>query len=104
LRRGQSLRTGRRHVRGSRSHQREQRGKRTERITATGAMPPKRSDQPKSASVPLYLITGDDDFGVKARARLLYDQWCKESGGFDNELIDATASNSSAALDALAKL
>ena len=66
-------------------------------------MPPKAAEKPKAAA-PLYLITGDDDFSVKARARQIFDQWAKESGGFDNEQIDASASNSSAALDAIAKL
>ena len=71
-------------------------------------MPPKAakvSDSPaKAAGAPVFLATGDDDFAVKARARQLYDQWCKESGGFDNETIDATASNSGAALAAIGKL
>jgi DNA polymerase-3 subunit delta len=68
-------------------------------------MPAKAPEKPKaSAAAPLFLITGDDDFAVKARARTLFDQWCKEAGGFDHELIDATASNSGAALDAIGKL
>jgi DNA polymerase III subunit delta len=73
-------------------------------------MPPKVSkvpDQPQSpkgAAAPLFLITGDDEFAVKGRARQLYDQSCKESGGFDNEIIDASASNSGAALAAIEKL
>ena len=69
-------------------------------------MPPKSSkalDNPKAA-VPLYLITGDDDFAVKGRAKQIYEQFCKDSGGFDNEIIDAAASNSGAALDAIGKL
>ncbi|HVK57456.1 MAG TPA: DNA polymerase III subunit delta [Candidatus Kapabacteria bacterium] len=69
-------------------------------------MPPKASkssDSPK-ASVPLFLITGDDDFAVKGRARQIYDEFCKEAGGFDNEIIDASASNSGAALEAIRKL
>lgn len=67
-------------------------------------MPPKASDSKKSATSPVYLITGDDDFAVKGRAKELYDQFCKASGGFDNETIDATASNSGAAMDAIGKL
>jgi DNA polymerase-3 subunit delta len=67
-------------------------------------MPPKAPDKPKTASAPLCLITGDDDFAVKSRAKALYEQWCKETGGFDNEIIDASASNSGAALGAIAKL
>ena len=67
-------------------------------------MPPKASDSKKSATSPVFLITGDDDFAVKGRAKELYDQFCKASGGFDNETIDATASNSGAAMDAIGKL
>jgi DNA polymerase-3 subunit delta len=69
-------------------------------------MPPKvskASDAPKAAA-PLFLITGDDDFAVKGRAKQLYDQLCQDSGGFDNEVIDAAASNSGAALAAVGKL
>jgi DNA polymerase-3 subunit delta len=66
-------------------------------------MPPKASEKPKTAA-PLFLISGDDDFAVKGRAKQLFEQWCKESGGFDNELIDATASNSGDALNAIGKL
>ena len=67
-------------------------------------MPPKASDFKKSATSPVYLITGDDDFAVKGRAKELYEQLCKQSGGFDNEVIDATASNSGAAMEAIGKL
>jgi DNA polymerase III subunit delta len=69
-------------------------------------MPPKSSkasEVPKAAA-PLYLITGDDDFAVKGRAKQIFDQLCKDSGGFDNETIDASASNSGAALAAIGKL
>jgi DNA polymerase-3 subunit delta len=66
-------------------------------------MPPKAADKSK-ADAPLYLITGDDDFAVKGRGRELFDQWSKKEGGFDNELIDATASNSGEALAAIGKL
>lgn len=69
-------------------------------------MPPKTSKSSDSAkaAAPLFLITGDDDFAVKGRAKQLYEQLCKDSGGFDNETIDASASNSGAALEALRKL
>ncbi len=67
-------------------------------------MPAKPADKPKTTAAPLFLITGDDDFAVKARAKTIYEQWCKEAGGFDHETIDATASNSSGALDAIGKL
>jgi DNA polymerase-3 subunit delta len=70
-------------------------------------MPPRASKAPAKAAAsaaPLYLITGDDDFAVKARARHLFDKWREEGGGFDHEIIDATASNSSGALGAISKL
>lgn len=66
-------------------------------------MPPKAADKSKAAA-PLFLITGDDDFAVKGRARALFDQWSQDSGGFDNEIIDATAGNSGEALNAISKL
>jgi len=67
-------------------------------------MPPKSVDKPKTTAAPLFLVTGDDDFAVKARAKTIYEQWCKEAGGFDHEMIDATVGNSSGALDAISKL
>ncbi|HEV8541070.1 MAG TPA: DNA polymerase III subunit delta [Verrucomicrobiae bacterium] len=67
-------------------------------------MPPKASEKPRTAAAPLFLISGDDDFAVKGRAKQLFEQWCKESEGFDNELIDATGSNSGDALNAIGKL
>lgn len=65
-------------------------------------MPPKAAEKAKGTA-PLYLISGDDDFAVKGRARQLFEQFAKESGGFDNETIDATSSNSSEALKAIAR-
>src|ERR1700744_820666 len=59
---------------------------------------------PAAKSNPLSLICGDDDFAVKQRARQLYDQWTAELGGMDHEIIEATASNSGEALQALGKL
>jgi len=69
-------------------------------------MPPKASktSEVSKAAASLFLITGDDDFAVKGRAKQIYEQLCKESGGFDNEIIDASASNSGAALGAIGKL
>jgi DNA polymerase-3 subunit delta len=57
----------------------------------------------KSAS-PLALICGDDDFAVKKRASEIFQQWSKESGGMDHEVIDGAVSNSGDALSAIAKL
>jgi DNA polymerase-3 subunit delta len=53
---------------------------------------------------PLALICGDDEFAIKQRARQLHRQWCDELGGMDHEIIEATVSNSSEALTALARL
>lgn len=69
-------------------------------------MPPKTLDKSKTAAstAPLFLVTGDDDFAVKARAKQLYENWCAEAGGFDHETIDASAANSGEALSSLGKL
>ncbi|MSU21491.1 MAG: DNA polymerase III subunit delta [Pedosphaera sp.] len=53
---------------------------------------------------PIVLVWGDDEFGVKQRARQIYQQWCSEWGGLDHEIIDANVSHSGEALTALAKL
>jgi DNA polymerase-3 subunit delta len=52
----------------------------------------------------VQLVCGDDEFAVKQRARELYQQWCREAGGMDHEIVDAAAGNSGEALRALAKL
>jgi DNA polymerase-3 subunit delta len=57
-----------------------------------------------ATSAPLALICGDDDLGVKQRARQLFQQWCAELGGLDHEIIDAQVNNSGEALKALARL
>jgi DNA polymerase-3 subunit delta len=57
-----------------------------------------------STKAPVLLVCGDDDFGVKERAREVFRQWSAEIGGLDHEMIDATVSNSSEALAALSKL
>src|SRR5580765_7607758 len=50
------------------------------------------------------LICGEDEFAVKERAKQLYAEWCKELGGMDHEIIDASANNSNEALNALRRL
>lgn len=55
-------------------------------------------------SQPVALICGDDEFAIKQCARQLHRQWCEELGGMDHEIIEATVSNSSEALTALARL
>ena len=62
--------------------------------------PEKKSVQ----AAPLLLVFGEDDFAVKQRAKSVYESWCQEGGGFDNEMIDATASNSGEALTAIGRL
>jgi DNA polymerase III subunit delta len=57
-----------------------------------------------SAKAPVLLVCGDDDFGVKERAREVFGQWSAEIGGLDHEMIDATVSNSGEALAVLSKL
>ena len=53
---------------------------------------------------PLLLVSGDDEFAVKQRARQIYGEWCAQAGGFDHEIIDASAANSGEALHALGRL
>ena len=52
----------------------------------------------------LILLCGDDDLAIKQKARQTFDAWCAESGGFDQERINASAANSGEALSALGKL
>jgi DNA polymerase-3 subunit delta len=56
------------------------------------------------ASAAVTLICGDDEFGVKQRARQLFQQWSTEVGGMDHETIDASVGNSGEALKAIARL
>src|SRR6185503_5199645 len=55
-------------------------------------------------AAPVALVCGEDEFAVKQRARQIYQQWTEALGGMDHEIIEATASNSSEALKALARL
>jgi len=57
-----------------------------------------------AAKPPVALVCGEDEFGVKQRARQLHQQWCAELGGMDHETIDAAAANSGEALRSLGKL
>jgi DNA polymerase III subunit delta len=52
----------------------------------------------------LELVCGEDDFGVKHRAKEVYQQWTEEVGGMDHEVLDASAANSGEALKIIAKL
>ncbi|HEX5218720.1 MAG TPA: DNA polymerase III subunit delta [Verrucomicrobiae bacterium] len=53
---------------------------------------------------PLALVCGEDDFAVKQRARQIYQHWSDALGGMDQEVIEATVTNSGDALKALSKL
>jgi DNA polymerase III subunit delta len=53
---------------------------------------------------PVLLVCGQDEFGVKERAREVFNKWSAEAGGMDHEIIDASVNNSGEALAALAKL
>lgn len=64
-------------------------------------MPP---SSPAQTTAPLVLISGDDDFAARQRARQLYQQWTTELGGMDHEILDATVSNSGEALKVIARL
>jgi DNA polymerase III subunit delta len=61
---------------------------------------------PKADSThsPLILLHGDDDFGVRARARQLFEEWSREAGGEDHEIIDAQCANSGEALKSIGRL
>jgi DNA polymerase-3 subunit delta len=57
-----------------------------------------------SAKAPVLLVCGEDDFGVKERAREVFRQWSAEIGGQDHEIIDASVNHSGEALAVLAGL
>jgi DNA polymerase-3 subunit delta len=56
------------------------------------------------ATKPVCLVSGDDEFAVKERAREIFKKWTDEIGGSDHETIDGAVSNAGDALRALAKL
>jgi DNA polymerase III subunit delta len=58
-----------------------------------------------AAKIPaLALVCGDDEFAVKKRAKEIYQNWRDELGGMDHEMIEATVSNGSDALNKISKL
>jgi DNA polymerase III subunit delta len=63
-----------------------------------------RSADGKGGTAPVLLVFGEDDFGVKQRARQVFQKWSEELGGMDHEIVDAQAANSGEALRAIAKL
>lgn len=62
---------------------------------------------PASAGKPtpsLVLVCGEDEFAVKQRARLLYQQWTQQLGGMDHEILDGSVANGGEALKILSRL
>jgi DNA polymerase-3 subunit delta len=59
---------------------------------------------PAAAKASVLLVCGEDDYGVKERAREVFRQWSAEIGGLDHEIIDAAVNNSGEALAALSRL
>jgi DNA polymerase-3 subunit delta len=59
---------------------------------------------PATPTKPVLLVCGEDEFGVKERAREVFRKWSEEIGGTDHEIIDAAVSHSGEALKSLAKL
>ncbi|HOK76211.1 MAG TPA: DNA polymerase III subunit delta [Verrucomicrobiota bacterium] len=52
---------------------------------------------------PVVLVAGADEFTVKRRARQLFDEWQKDTGGIDNEIIDADTRTVGDALKAISR-
>ena len=50
------------------------------------------------------LVCGEDEFALKQRAKQIYQEWTKELGGMDHEILDASVSHSGEALKVLARL
>ncbi len=57
-----------------------------------------------ASTAPVLLVHGEDDFGVKQRAKSAFQKWSEELGGMDHESVDAQVTNSGEALKAIAKL
>jgi DNA polymerase-3 subunit delta len=53
---------------------------------------------------PVLLVCGEDEFGVKQRAREVFQKWSDEIGGMDHEIIDAAVNHAGEALKSLARL
>jgi DNA polymerase-3 subunit delta len=53
---------------------------------------------------PVVLVCGEDELGVKRRAKEIYLEWTEELGGMDHEVVDAAVSNSGEALKTLGRL
>jgi DNA polymerase-3 subunit delta len=53
---------------------------------------------------PVALVWGEDEFGVKQRARELFQEWSRPAAGTDPEIVDASVSNGGEGLKAIARL
>jgi len=53
---------------------------------------------------PVLLVCGEDEYGVKQRAKEVFQQWSQKLGGLDHEIVDAAVNNSGEAVKALARL
>ncbi len=53
---------------------------------------------------PVVLVCGEDELGVKQRAKEIYLQWSQELGGMDHEVLDGAVSNAGEALKTLRRL
>lgn len=56
------------------------------------------------ANAPVAFIWGDDEFSVKKRARQIFTQWASASGSPDQEIIEASVTNSGDALKSIGRL
>ncbi len=63
-------------------------------------MPPSAAKQ----AVPLVLVSGEDEYAVKQRAKQIFLEWTRQLGSPEQELIDANVTNSGEALKALQRL
>lgn len=75
-------------------------------LTKTAAKPNNASMPAASAkaTAPLYLICGEDDYGVQQRSREIYQKWVTELGGSDHEVIEGAAASGSEAMKVLGRL
>jgi len=59
---------------------------------------------PAVSPAPVLLVCGEDDFGVKQRARQVFQKWSDELGGMDHEIVDAQVTNGGEAIKSISKL
>ncbi|MDW7980142.1 MAG: hypothetical protein RMH97_06205 [Verrucomicrobiales bacterium] len=52
----------------------------------------------------VVLVCGSDEFGVSARAKQIYHDWCEQLGGADHEIIDGAATKTDDALKIIGRL